>query len=234
MHLFYQPDIDAGKAFLDTDESGHCTKVLRLKNGDFIHVTDGKGSIHTCRITKADPKKSLFEIVESKAIPAKDFFIHVAIAPTKSPDRLEWFVEKSVELGIDKISTILCSQSERKTVRTDRLHRKAVGAMKQSLKSRTPEISGLTSLSDLLADHSEPQKYIACINELPRPHLLNLAKKGGRYLILIGPEGDFSQKEVSSATSIGFKPVSLGNNRLRTETAGLAACHILNLINEAG
>lgn len=234
MRLFYQPNIDAGEVFLDTDESGHCIKVLRLKQGDFIHVTDGKGTIYTCRLTKADPRKSLFEIVKSKSEPTKDYFVHIAIAPTKSPDRLEWFVEKSVELGIDKISPILCSQSERKTLRTDRLHRKAVGAMKQSLKSRTPEISALTSLSDLLTDHSETRKYIACINDLPKPHLLNLAKKGGKYLILIGPEGDFSDEEVSRATSLGFQPVSLGNNRLRTETAGLVACHILNLINEAG
>lgn len=233
MRLFYQPNIDAGDTFLDTDESGHCVKALRLKQGDLIYVADGKGSIYTCRLTRPDPGKSFFEIVERKQEPAKTYFIHIAIAPTKNLDRLEWFVEKSVELGIDKISPILCRTSERKTLRTDRLQRKAISAMKQSLKSRTPEISEPIPFSDLLAHHAESEKYIAYLDDLPSPHLINLAKKDGQYLVLIGPEGDFSSEEVTNATRLGFQTVSLGNHRLRTETAGIAACHILNLINEA-
>ena len=234
MRLFYQPDIGDGDNFLDAEESSHCVKVLRLKQGDPIHVTNGKGTRYTCRLTKADPRKCLFEIVEKTFEPPKTYFVHIAIAPTKSLDRLEWFVEKSVELGVDKISPILCQQSERKTLRTDRLKRKAISAMKQSLKSRVPEISELMPLASLLDHSAENEKYIAYLDDLPRPHLINSAKKDQQYLVLIGPEGDFSSEEVVSATRLGFEPVSLGKNRLRTETAGIAACHILNLVNGSG
>lgn len=231
MRLFYQPRTEAGDCFLNEGESRHCVKVLRLKQGDPIHVVDGQGTLYTCALTKADPKKSTFEIIEKKTGAPKDYFVHVAIAPTKNLDRFEWFVEKSVELGIDRISPILCRQSERKTLKTDRLIRKAISAMKQSLKYSVPDISELTPISSLLEGTTEAEKFIAYLDDKPRRALMNAAKKGGRYLVLIGPEGDFSRQEVDMATGLGFEPVSLGNSRLRTETAGIAACHILNLIN---
>lgn len=231
MRLFYQPHINAGDNFLNAEESRHCVKVLRLKQGDTIHVTDGKGVLYTCILIEADPSKCALEVIEKQTESPKDHHIHIAIAPTKNQDRLEWFVEKSVELGIDKISPILCRQSERKTLKTDRLKRKAISAMKQSLKFRVPEISELTPVTKLLDYQTEAQKFIAYVDDLPRPHLINAAKKGMHYLVLIGPEGDFSEEEVSAAIESGFEAVSLGDSRLRTETAGVVACHVLGLVN---
>ncbi|MDN5214165.1 16S rRNA (uracil(1498)-N(3))-methyltransferase [Fulvivirgaceae bacterium BMA12] len=234
MRLFYQPHIGSGADYLDLEESRHCVKVLRLKQGDPIRIIDGSGWLYSGQLTRVDARKCFFSVVEKHFEEPKDYHIHVAIAPTKNLDRLEWFVEKSVEIGIDRISPILCRQSERRTLKTDRLKRKAVSAMKQSLKFRMPEISELLPFERILSDTGNVEKFIAHVDDLPRPHLINAAKRGGQYLVLIGPEGDFSREEIDTAMSQGFEPVSLGDSRLRTETAGIAACHILNLINCSG
>lgn len=234
MQLFYQPEITAEENYLDTEESRHCIKVLRKQPGDLIHVTDGKGAIYTARIVKADPRKSSFEIVEKKQEPEKNYHIHIAIAPTKNLDRMEWFVEKAVEIGVDEISFLLCDNSERKVLKPDRLERKAISAMKQSLKATLPTLNMLVPIRKFFKKLPEiDEKYIAYIdNASPSPHLQTLIKPHHKYCVLIGPEGDFSTEEVGLAQQSGFQTVSLGKSRLRTETAGIAACMILNLFNE--
>ncbi|MDN5203210.1 16S rRNA (uracil(1498)-N(3))-methyltransferase [Fulvivirgaceae bacterium BMA10] len=232
MHLFYQPDIIQGSHFLNEEESRHCVKVMRHKIGDIIKVIDGKGGSFTAQITKADYRKCEFEIIEQSKSPEKRFNIHIGIAPTKNMDRLEWFVEKCVEIGIDEISFIQCQQSERKHLKLDRLERKAISAMKQSTNNQFPKLYDLMSFQQFIENNSNPdQKFIAYVDELIPEHLYNLAERNQRYLVLIGPEGDFSKEEISMAKTNDFVPVSLGKSRLRTETAGIVACHILNLIN---
>ena len=228
--LFYQPDIDLGSLYLSEDESRHVVKVLRSENGDVLELTNGKGSFFKVRITKADPGRCLFEIVERKDNPGKSFSIHIAIAPTKNADRIEWFVEKAVEIGIDKISFMLCQTSERKSINLERIEKIAVSAMKQSGQCWLPELVGLNPMKEVITAKAS-QKFIAYVDQSNPHHLKSLAKPDQDYLVLIGPEGDFSKEELLSAEQAGCSKVSLGVTRLRTETAGVAACHILNLIN---
>lgn len=231
MNLFFQPQIPQGVQHLDPDESRHVVKVLRKKQGDHIRLTDGSGFFYEAIITSPDSHRCVFDI--QKKIPAgtRSFSIHVAISPTKNTDRIEWFVEKSVELGIDEITLIQCDHSERQHLRIDRLEKIAIGAMKQSLKAMLPKIHPLTNFRNILLAADASEKYIAYVDE-ENPHLLkNLVQPNNSYLILIGPEGDFSEEELMLAEARAFKKVSLGPSRLRTETAGIAACHILNLAN---
>lgn len=231
MNLFYQPLIPEGIHYLDAAESKHSAKVLRKKNGDQIQITDGKGFLYRAVITRADVHQCSFEILEKTEGSFRQFYIHIAIAPTKNTDRLEWFVEKAVELGVDQISLIECDHSERIRLKSERLEKVAVSAMKQSLKFLLPTISGPVKLSDIVRDATESEKFIAYVDPENDVHLKNVAPSNSRYLILIGPEGDFSKDELSLAQQNHFRKVSLGPSRLRTETAGLAACHILNLVN---
>jgi 16S rRNA (uracil1498-N3)-methyltransferase len=228
--LFYQPDIDLGSLHLSEDESRHVVRVLRSTTGDILELTNGKGSLCKIRITNADPHKCLFEIVEREESKRKSFAIHIAIAPTKNADRIEWFVEKSVEIGINKISFMLCKTSERKSINMERVEKIAISAMKQSGQYWLPELIGMCPLKEIVATPAS-QKFIAYVDSSNPNHLKSIAKPNQDYLILIGPEGDFSKDELLMAEQAGFSKVSLGANRLRTETAGVAACHILNLIN---
>lgn len=230
MNLFYQPHIEQGVLHLSEDESRHVAKVLRSKSGDILDLTDGKGSYFKIRITKADPRKCAFEILERKKQPKKKFFIEIAIAPTKNADRLEWFVEKSVEVGIDKISFMQCQNSERKTINLERIEKIAVSAMKQSGHFWLPQLVALRPMKDVLVS-TATQKFIAFVDRSNPSHLKSMASSDQEYLVLIGPEGDFSQDELRSAEQSGFLKVSLGSSRLRTETAGVVACHIFNLAN---
>ncbi len=233
MQIFYQPLLPQHHFFLDAEESRHCVKVLRKKEGDRIMVVDGLGTFYHVRIQQADPRQCTFTVVESTKVNNKHFSIHIAIAPTKNADRLEWFVEKAVELGIDDISLIISENTERKKLKTDRLERKAVSAMKQSIKATLPRIHTPVPFQSFVQQHSaDLQKYLAYVSDTPIPHLMQAASPSGAYLVLIGPEGDFTPEEVQQVQEIGFQTVSLGPYRLRTETAGLAACHILNLLNE--
>lgn len=232
MNLFYQPLIPEGIFFLDPEESRHCVKVLRRKSGDAIRVTDGKGFFYDVVISKADARQCSFDIRNKTQANINKYTIHIAISPTKNTDRIEWFVEKAVELGIDKITLIACENAERSFAKTERLEKIAISAMKQSLKAKLPTIEGLTKLDSLLLEVSEEQEqYIAYVDNGNPDHLQKIASPQKNYIVLIGPEGDFSPDELTSAIAKGFKKVSLGKSRLRTETAGLAACHILNLIN---
>ena len=167
-----------------------------------------------------------------KTIGQRNYYIHIGIAPPKSHDRVEWFVEKAVELGVQEISFFLAEHSERKHIKLNRIEKRAISSMKQSLQAFLPKINDIISLTDLIKICSNDEKYIGNLNEGNNNHLIQSAKPNKDYCMLIGPEGDFSSSELSESQKFGFKPVSLGNNRLRTETAGLAACHILNLINE--
>lgn len=201
-----------------------------MKSGDAIELTDGFGYRFRALINDADPKKCSFTIVEKTEIPGRDFNIAIAIAPTKNIDRTEWFIEKAVEIGIDKIHLLMCKNSERKTVNQERLLKIMVSAMKQSGQARLPYVSGLIPFGGIMAQKAE-QKFICHVDAANPNQLKSLANPKKSYLVLIGPEGDFSKEEIQLAIDHGFKKVSLGPNRLRTETAALTACQLLNFIN---
>lgn len=232
MNLFYQPGLPDGIFYLDADESRHCVKVLRKKAGDVIRLTDGRGFFYDAVITNADPSECAFEVAQKIAAVQNDYFIHIAISPTKNADRTEWFIEKATELGVDKISLIDCKNTERSFIKTDRLLKVAISAMKQSVKAVLPRIEDhLLQFSEVTEDCMEKEKCIAYVDAANPLHLKEAVRPGTSYCVLIGPEGDFSPEELKTALDHDFRKVSLGPSRLRTETAGVAACHILNLIN---
>jgi 16S rRNA (uracil1498-N3)-methyltransferase len=231
VNLFYQPLILQGALHLDPDESRHAIKVLRKRTGDLIRVTDGKGVFYEGIITDADAHQCTFDIHGAAPDTEKNFRIHIGISPTKNADRIEWFVEKAVEFGVDEITLLQCDHTERQHLKVERLNKMAVSAMKQSLKARLPVIHPITDFRNVVTSTNDEQKYIAHVDERNQQHLQQLVKPGRSYLVLIGPEGDFSVDELMLADAHGFKKVSLGPSRLRTETAGIAACHILNLAN---
>ncbi len=198
--------------------------------GDAIDILDGKGTVYSAQIVDANPQQVRFKILDHRSIQRKDGLIHIAIAPTKNIDRIEWFVEKSVELGIDKITFMICERSERRVIKTDRLEKILIAAMKQSGRLWAPELLPLVSFPEVLGAN-EPSKFIACVDPRNPNDLATAAIRGRETLVLIGPEGDFSEQELKQAESHKFAKVSLGPNRLRTETAGIAACHTLSMIN---
>jgi 16S rRNA (uracil1498-N3)-methyltransferase len=229
VNLFYQPRIVEGVLYLDEEESRHCIKVLRKQQGDRIRITDGKGSFYDALISGPDPRQCTFTVQERVIEPPRNFRIHIAISPTKNADRIEWFVEKSVEIGVDEISLLHCKTSERSFVKIERLTKVAVSAMKQSLKSTLPAIHGLSNFDVFIRQREEAQKFIAFVDPENPLHLKDVIRADNNVVVLIGPEGDFSTDELTQAIAAGFVKVSLGKSRLRTETAGIAACHICNL-----
>jgi 16S rRNA (uracil1498-N3)-methyltransferase len=229
MLLFFQPEI-YNNHFLNEDDSRHCVKVLRKNTKDIIHVVDGKGGLYECEITKPNDKKCEFSIVsEQKDFQKRAIYLHIAIAPTKNADRIEWFIEKCVEIGIDEISLIQTKHSERKHQKTERLEKIAISAMKQSLKAYLPKINVLVDFDIFLKTVNQKQKLIAHLTDDAQP-LVKIIEPQSSYCLLIGPEGDFSKDEVIKAQEDGFQVVTLGNSRLRTETAGVVACTIFNLL----
>lgn len=232
MQLFYQPNFDHINPVLDPEESRHATKVLRLVAGKEITVTDGKGSFYDCEIIEVHQKRTRLRIVKTTQLPRSTTYKHIAIAPTKNLDRIEWFVEKAVEFGVDELSFILCHNSERKVLKTERLEKKAISAMKQSLKAYLPKINELQKFRSFMAHIKADVKHIAFV-DFENPDLLSANIQSNKNnLVLIGPEGDFTTEEVTIAIDAGFKKVSLGDARLRTETAGLAAVHLLNIFGK--
>jgi 16S rRNA (uracil1498-N3)-methyltransferase len=231
VNLFYLPKIANGHTHLDAEESRHVVKVLRKVAGDELTITDGNGFFYQARITIADAKKCAFEIVSKEEFPKRNYCIHIAIAPTKNIDRTEWFVEKAVEIGIDKITFFQSKTSERKTINLERIQKIAISAMKQSQQAWLPTISGMIPFKEIVKEQAS-QKFIAHVDFQNKIHLKNVVKPSQSYLILIGPEGDFADDEVILANEHQFIKVSFGANRLRTETAGLVACQILNLLND--
>ena len=235
MHRFYCPDI-ADTLTLGEEDSKHCVKVLRMGEGDTIEVVDGNGTLYTCRITMAHPKRCAVEVTERMQQPPHwGHRIVLGVAPTKNLDRIEWLVEKCVEMGVDRIIPLRCHNSERTVLKTERLKKIMVSAMKQSLKATLPLLDEMTPVAQVLAEPFEGTRCIAyCDEHLPRGQRLTLTgvyRPGQDVMVLIGPEGDFSPEEVQAARDAGFMPVTLGESRLRTETAGMmavAAIHTLD------
>ncbi len=229
MTLFYCPTI-ATTTILSEEESQHAVKVLRLQTGDEIAVVDGVGGYYKVLITNPHPKHCGFEIVETNTHFGKqNYKLHIAIAPTKNIERLEWFIEKATEIGIDEITPVICRYSERKVVKEERLEKIIVSAAKQSVKAYFPVLNPVCTFEELLKNHKASQKFIAHCYDDEKKLLQNEINKASDVLILIGPEGDFSKEEVQNAILQGFVPVSLGDSRLRTETAGVVACCAISL-----
>lgn len=238
MHLFYTADLKPDQSLfqLSEEESKHAVRVLRLNVGDQVQLIDGVGGFYEAEIADAHPKRTQLRILNYTAEFQKpNYHLHIAVAPTKNIDRIEWFLEKATEIGIQEITPIISEHSERKEVKTERLNKVIVSAMKQSLKAYMPllnEAIGLDAFLNKAGDDKDLKKAIAhCEEDAEKKYLNQEFERGQRYLILIGPEGDFSPSEIEKAISVGFIPVSLGEARLRTETAALYACTEIALLN---
>ncbi|MEM0940102.1 MAG: RsmE family RNA methyltransferase [Bacteroidota bacterium] len=230
MNRFYDENARKGPNVLSEEESKHCSLILRHRQGDKIVVLDGQGGIHKSLLTQINKRSCTYEILESNYAKKKDFEVHLVIAPTKNVDRIEWLVEKLEEAGIDKITFIETQNSERRRLRLERLEKKAIGAMKQSGSAFLMEINGLVNFNSILSKIEGGIKLIANVSTSPT-HISKYLKPNQNTTILIGPEGDFSPNELKLAKDQGFIPISLGNNTLRTETAGLMACCFIHFIN---
>lgn len=236
MIQFYAPDIEQTLTLPESD-SGHCARVLRLREGDEIFVVDGRGTRFRCAITCAHHKHTTVEILDRESLPSHwSGKITVAVSPPKSIDRLEWFAEKATEMGIDRIVLLRCARSERKDVRVDRIEKILVSAMKQSLKGVLPELVGMTPISEFLRQSSGARFMGYCDKDTPRRLFVDELRPADDVTVMIGPEGDFTPDEVSEAVNSGFLPVTFGASRLRTETAALfavAAFHVVNQISNS-
>lgn len=242
MNIFYTTNIKDNYAHLPEDEARHCVQVLRKKVGDHLYIIDGKGGFYEGQIFETGKKKCVIQI--NKTIldfEKRPYRLHVGIAPPKNINRFEWFLEKATEIGVDEVTPILCQRSERKNIRNDRLEKVMLSATKQSLKAYVPQLHSLTKFKDFIkkenyhaveADRPN-QKFVAhCEEDTQKKHLQDNYEKAHNVTLLIGPEGDFTPDEISAAVQHGFGSVSLGNTRLRLETAGVMACCIINLKNE--
>jgi 16S rRNA (uracil1498-N3)-methyltransferase len=231
MHLFYTPDI-ATTPELPQDEAAHAIRVLRLAEGSEVMLTDGKGSFYRAEIDMISGKRCYVRIVETiTPDPLWRGHLHLAMAPTKNMDRIEWFAEKATEIGFDELTFLDCRFSERRVVKTERVEKILVSAMKQSLKPTLPMLNGMTPFDKFVSQPFEGQKFIAHCYEGEKEALLQALQPGENALVLIGPEGDFSPEEVQKAMTYGFRPITLGRSRLRTETAALVAVHMMNIVN---
>lgn len=234
IHFFYAPDAETSGE-LPEEEAKHCTRVLRLTSGDEIHLTDGIGGFYRAIITVATQKRCQFRIEERE-----DYHkpwtgrLCIGMAPTKNMDRTEWFAEKATEIGVDDFYFLDCKFSERKVLKTERIRKIVVSAMKQSQKGLLPDIHEMKPFREVLEEMADfkGQKFIAHCYEGEKPLLQNVVDRDKDALVLVGPEGDFSVDEVKAAEEAGFQAVSLGKSRLRTETAALVAVHILNLAHQ--
>jgi 16S rRNA (uracil1498-N3)-methyltransferase len=230
--FFYYPDIRENPQ-LPEEESRHCIKVLRMREGDRLTITDGKGFLYDCILVEAHPKHCRVSIeTENFRDKSWNFNLHIAFAPTKNMERNEWFVEKATEIGVDKITPLLCRFSERKEIKSERLSKIMVSAMKQSLQTVLPRLNEMIPFQEFISMPFSGRKFIAHCYPIEKERLTRTYSKGEDALLLIGPEGDFSEEEVQKAIEMGFEPISLGENRLRTETACLVACHTVHVLNQ--
>ena len=239
MDIFYCPEINNDITFLPTEESRHCADVLRMKKGDTITLVDGAGNYYRAELMEMNPRKCGVRILETFREIQKKIRLHIAIAPTKNIDRFEWFLEKATEIGVDEITPVICEHSERKVIKPERLHKILISSIKQSGRAFLPLLNGMGSFNSFIAKNFENQRFIAHCHDASSdnlffrsrlPYLKSVYNKGEDALILIGPEGDFSEEEITLAVRNGFQEISLGDSRLRTETAGIIACSIVNTL----
>jgi 16S rRNA (uracil1498-N3)-methyltransferase len=233
MQLFYDPSLDhsATQFVFSAEESKHIVRVLRKKEGDVLLITNGKGYLFEAEILKADPKKCKARIISTKKSIPKRYHVHLAVAPTKMNDRYEWFLEKATEIGVDEITPIICDNSERKTLKLERMERMLQSAMKQSLQTILPKLNPVTPLKTFVEEPHTGLKFIGHCDNGDKMELKRRVIADMDITILIGPEGDFSKEEIDLAREKGFVPISLGNTRLRTETAAVVACTTVAIIN---
>lgn len=233
MHIFYTPDIESDHYLLSEQESKHATRVLRLSEGDEVLLIDGRGTIYNALLEARQGKRTQVRVIKKTSHEARrSHRLHLAIAPTKNIERLELFLEKATEIGVDEITPLLCRFSERKVIKDERLQRVVVAAAKQSIKPFMPKLNPLTKFSDFVQQQQGGGKYIAHCYDQDKTPLKDIVSSNVSSLVMVGPEGDFSEEEVAMALANGFKAVELGKERLRTETAGIVACHTVNLLTE--
>ncbi len=235
MQLFYTANLteNTRQITFNNIESRHIVRVLRKKTGDLLHITDGKGMLYTAKIVLANDKKCVAAIVSAIEKPKPwPYYLHIAMAPTKSIDRFEWFLEKAVEIGVDEITPLLCQHSERKVIKITRLEKIIEAAMKQSLQCKLPKLNALTKFSDFIQQDTNGKLFIAHCETTERHSLKKLLAPKERVTILIGPEGDFSPAEIEMALQRHYAPITFGENRLRTETAGIVAVQTVSFINQ--
>lgn len=234
MQLFYNPDIDeTTESFsFDKEESRHIIKVLRKKDSDILHVTNGHGLLFETEITLASDNKCIVDVLSIKKAPEPKFRLHLAVAPTKMNDRFEWFLEKATEIGIQEITPVFCDRSERKVINPERFEKIILSAMKQSNETYLPKLNEAISFKEFIKQKNEGLQLIAHCEETDKKSLKEVLKPNENVTLLIGPEGDFSEKEIALAIENNYQPVTLGNTRLRTETAAVVACHSVVFFNE--
>jgi 16S rRNA (uracil1498-N3)-methyltransferase len=232
MHIFYTPDIDSESYVLSEEESKHCIKVLRLDSGNSLYLVDGKGGFYDAIVEDPHPKRTKLRILSKvENFGKRNHYLHIAIAPTKNIERIEWFLEKATEIGIDEITPIICDRSERKEIKTERLNKVITSAIKQSIKAYHPKLNEAVRFSDFITQNTNTQKFIAHCMDGGKVTIKEQLIPNSNYLIIIGPEGDFTLEELEAAVNNNFIPVSLGDSRLRTETAALEACFEINFLN---
>lgn len=234
MQVFYAPEIDCDVHVLDENESKHIIRVMRMKKGMQVKLIDGKGNLYDGEISDDNPRHCSIRITGViRDFEKRNYRLHIAISPLKNTDRLEWFIEKSVEMGIDAITPLICHNTEKPSVKLERLKSIIVSAMKQSLKATDTLLNAPVSFSDFISSNHEGIRMIAhCNTSFERSSIADVCMKTEDALILIGPEGDFTEEEIRMASVKGFTGVHLGKSRLRTETAGIAACHSVYFINQ--
>ena len=233
MNVFYLPDAQLGTISFPEEESKHIVKVLRMKEGDSFCVTNGNGSLFDAELVDAHPKRATADLSNQRSgYDIREFKLTIALAPTKLNERTEWFLEKATEIGIDEVKLFASYHSERRVANVERFKKIVISAMKQSVKSKMPVVEEMVPFDKLVKQDFDGQKFIAWIDDDVKEQLCDLYKKGENAIVLIGPEGDFSKDEVELARENGFVPVSLGEARLRTETAAIVACHTIQLINQ--
>lgn len=233
MQLFYNPDLDetSSQFVFGTEESKHMVRVLRKKVNDEVLITNGKGLMLSAKIIDSNPKKCAVEITGVKKVHPHKHWLHMVVAPTKMNDRFEWFLEKATEIGVNEITPVLCDHSERKKIKLDRYKKVLISAMKQSMQAYLPQLNDLTNFEDIINTPRQGGLFIAHCEESEKYELKRRVIPDKPITILIGPEGDFSSEEIKAAKAKGFLPISMGKNRLRTETAAIVACTTVAIIN---
>ncbi len=234
MQIFYAPDINGDSYTMDENESKHIIRVLRMKKGTGVRLIDGKGNLYEGVIENPDPKSCTISITGMTGeFEKRNYHLHIAISPLKNPERFEWFVEKSVEIGVDEITPLICRNTEKPGIKQERINNIIISAMKQSLKATRTKLNAPADFSEFIRIEKAGKRLIAhCSDSYERYKISDVYSKNEKVTVLIGPEGDFSDEEIKKASENGFLNIHLGRSRLRTETAGVAACHSIYFINQ--